>query len=82
MGPMMKLRLGFLVVIGLGVGAMSLRAYLVGKGWVHVMFPADDIGILKVDGKELKAGDPRNRTRTFLVEQGKHRISVERPSGA
>jgi hypothetical protein len=66
----------------LGAGAVSLRAYLYGDGWIHVMFPADDIGRLLVDGKEVKAHEPRNRTHTFLVKQGKHRISVERPSGA
>jgi len=82
MGIMTKIQLGFLALVGLGVGGVSLRAYLVGEGWVHVMFPADDIGTLKVDGKEVKAHEPRTRTRTFLVKQGKHQISVERPSGA
>jgi hypothetical protein len=82
MGPMMKLKLGFLAVTCLGVGAVSLRAYMVGEGWIHVMFPADDIGTVKVDGVEVKAHQPRNRSRTFLVKQGKHQITVERPSGA
>jgi len=82
MGIITKIKLGFLLLAGLGVGAMALRAYLAGEGWVHVMFPADDIGTLKVDGQEVKAHEPRNRTRTFLVKQGKHQISVERPSGA
>ena len=82
MGIMTKIKLGFLALILLGVGGISLRAYLFGEGWVHVMFPADDIGTLKVDGKEVKAHQPRNRTHTFLVKQGKHQISVERPSGA
>jgi len=82
MGIMMKVRLAFLGLICLGVGAVSLRAYLVGEGWVHVMFPANDIGKLMVDGKEIEAHQPRNRTHTFLVKQGKHQISVERPSGA
>lgn len=82
MGPITKLKLGLVGVICLGVGAMSLRAYLYGEGWIHVMFPADDIGRLMVDGVEVKAHQPRNRNHTFLVKQGKHRISVERPSGA
>ena len=82
MGPITKLKLGLVGVICLGVGAISLRAYLYGEGWIHVMFPADDIGRLMVDGVEVKALEPRNRSRTFLVEQGKHQISVERPSGA
>jgi hypothetical protein len=82
MGPITKLKLGFVGVISLGAGAMCLRAYLYGEGWIHVMFPADDIGRLMVDGVEVKALQPRNRSRTFLVKQGKHQITVERPSGA
>lgn len=82
MGPITKLKLGFVGVICVGVGAMSLRAYLYGEGWIHVMFPEGDIGRLMVDGTEVKAHQPRNRTHTFLVKQGKHQISVERPSGA
>jgi hypothetical protein len=82
MGPITKLKLGLVGVICVGVGAMSLRAYFYGEGWIHVMFPADDIGKLMVDGVEVKAHQPRNRTHTFLVKQGKHQISVERPSGA
>jgi hypothetical protein len=82
MGTMTKFKLGFLALMCLGVAGISLRAYLFGEGWIHVMFPADDIGTLKVDGREVRTQPPRNRTRTFMVSQGKHRITVERPSGA
>lgn len=79
---MTKLRLGFLIALGLGLLGLTLREFLAGEGRVHVMFPANDIGVLKVDDQEVAADQPRNRTRSFLVKQGMHQISVERPSGA
>jgi hypothetical protein len=81
MGTMTKLRLGGLVIIGLVLLGVVLHSFLLGEGRVHVMFPADDIGVLKVDGVELPADRPSHRARTFFVKQGMHQISVERPSG-
>ena len=63
------------------VGGFALRAYIGGEGMVHVMFPQDDIGTLRVDGREVTPWDRRSRVRTYSVAQGTHQVSVESAQG-
>ncbi len=81
MSGLNKVRLAIAGIIVLVVGVAGLRAYLVGAGMVHVMFPPDDIGTIRVDGHEVAPWDTRSRVRTYSVEQGSHEVSVERRHG-
>jgi hypothetical protein len=77
MSPFTTVRLALLGLISLGVGAICLKAYLSGDGWVHVIFPRGDIGKLLVDGHEVKPNAKESRAYTYTIPQGSHRVSIE-----
>jgi len=77
MSPFTTVRLALLGLISLGVGAICLKAYLRGDGWVHVIFPPGDIGKLLVDGREVKPNSKESRAHSYTIPQGSHRVSIE-----